>query len=82
VTTIIVVLFLAHPNIVKTMFSVFSCQEIDSGEWWILEDMNLPCFKDDHPKYVMLIGVPGLILWGIGIPAVTLFALVKYRKKL
>ncbi len=25
VTTLIVVLFLAHPNIVKSMFSVFAC---------------------------------------------------------
>jgi hypothetical protein len=30
----------------------------------------------------MAVGVPGLILWGIGIPALTLFLLIKNRKNL
>ena len=37
VASVIVVLFLFHPIIFRTMISIFSCTEID-GDWWLLEE--------------------------------------------
>ena len=33
VSTIIIVLFLIHPNIVRAMLSLFSCTEIEGDQW-------------------------------------------------
>ena len=38
VSTTIIVMSLIHPGLVKTMISLFSCTEIDSGEWWLTDE--------------------------------------------
>jgi len=40
VTTIIVLFFLAHPILVKTMFASFACMEID-GSFYLYEDLDI-----------------------------------------
>jgi hypothetical protein len=82
VSTIIVLLFLVHPSIVQTMFKSFSCMEIDPGEQWLLEDLALECWKGDHSFFVMAVGLPGLLLWGLGIPTLALVLLIRNRRQL
>eukprot|EP00359_Climacostomum_virens_P000523 CAMPEP_0204898508 /NCGR_PEP_ID=MMETSP1397-20131031/1335_1 /ASSEMBLY_ACC=CAM_ASM_000891 /TAXON_ID=49980 /ORGANISM="Climacostomum Climacostomum virens, Strain Stock W-24" /LENGTH=1022 /DNA_ID=CAMNT_0052066371 /DNA_START=57 /DNA_END=3125 /DNA_ORIENTATION=- len=82
VTTIIVLLFLAHPSIVQMMFRVFSCMEIDSEEYWLLEDLSMKCWNSEHNLYAMAVGLPGLVGWGLGIPSFALWLLIKKRRTL
>jgi len=82
VTTIIVLLFLAHPSIVQTMFKVFSCMEIDSEEYWLLEDLSIKCWNTEHSFYALAVGLPGLVGWGLGIPSFALYLLIRKRKVL
>ncbi|CAG9311412.1 unnamed protein product [Blepharisma stoltei] len=82
VSTIVILLFLFHPNLVKTMFSVFSCREIDSGEYWLVDNLNIRCWDERHIFYSILVAIPAIIIWGIGIPTVSLFFLYKNRKHL
>lgn len=82
VSTIIVLLFLAHPSIVQTMFKAFSCMEIDPDETWLLEDLALKCWNTDHSFFAVAIGLPGLLVWGLGIPTLALVLLVRNRSNL
>jgi hypothetical protein len=82
VTTLIVLFFLVHPSIVQTMFKSFSCMEIDPGESWLLEDLSLQCWEGDHSLYSIAVGLPGLIVWGMGIPAAALGLLIRRRYRL
>jgi hypothetical protein len=81
-TTLLVLLFMIHPNIVKSMFSAFSCLEVDPGELWLRTDLETRCWVGDHYKFSFSVALPGLIVWGVGIPLVALCLLVKRRRSL
>jgi hypothetical protein len=82
VTTLIVLFFLVHPSIVQMMFKSLSCMEIDPGESWLLEDLSIRCWEGDHYVYSTAVGLPGLIIWGLGIPALALKLLITRRYRL
>ena len=81
VSSIIVVLFMIHPNVVKNMLTIFSCTQIE-GEWWLIDEQNIQCWDSEHVKYVVRLALPALIGWGIGMPAVCLFLLIKNKNDL
>lgn len=81
VTTIIVLFFLAHPIIVKTMFSTFSCMDID-GKYFLYEDLDIECFDDTHTFYSMICALPGMLVWGIASPMLALVLLYRQRRDL
>ena len=74
---IIVAFFLIHPNIIKQVFTSFSCTEIDNSLYLEI-DMSEECWTGDHLIYTLSVSIPALILWGIGVPA---FAIFKLRGK-
>lgn len=55
--------------------------EID-GDSRLYEDLEVKCFDNPHFTLAFSIGLPALILWGLGIPASALIAIVKNRHKL
>lgn len=71
--------FTAHPDIVERIFAVFSCTEIEDGEFYLNDDLDLECWNDEHTNFAFGVGIPGLILWVIGIPTVALLILTKLR---
>lgn len=70
---------MAHPQIVQATFSMFSCLEIDSGEFWLLEDLEIRCWDGDHTFYTLAVALPGILAWGIGIPAFALILIYRNR---
>mmetsp|Transcript_4575 Transcript_4575/g.614 ORF Transcript_4575/g.614 Transcript_4575/m.614 type:complete len:147 (-) Transcript_4575:394-834(-) len=82
VATIVILLFLAHPNIVKFSFGIFSCEELDSGEWWMVDDLNVKCWDDTHIFFCLAVALPSIVIWGIGIPTVCLFFLYRNKRNL
>ena len=44
ISTMIIMLFIAHPDVSTMMFSAFVCIEIESGETWLLEDLDIQCW--------------------------------------
>jgi hypothetical protein len=82
IATLVILLFLAQPNIVKSMFSVFSCREIESGEFWITTNLDIKCWTNTHLMYSLIVAFPAIMCWGIGIPTICLVALYKSRRKL
>ena len=45
---IIVVMLLFHPTILRYTMSDFACQEIDSNEYWPIENLNIRCWQSEH----------------------------------
>ncbi|CAG9312607.1 unnamed protein product [Blepharisma stoltei] len=82
ISTCIILLFLIHPNIVKTMFASMNCTEINDGEYWLEIDLDIMCWDYDHIFYVLAVSLPSIILWGILLPTICLINLTKNKKKL
>ncbi|MEE4248133.1 MAG: hypothetical protein V2I33_22295 [Kangiellaceae bacterium] len=82
VSTIIVVMFLFHPVVLRTLFSCFACVEIESGEYWLEDEQNIKCWDEEHMFFAIYIAVPGLIAWGLIFPIVILSFLLARRRRL
>eukprot|EP00347_Sterkiella_histriomuscorum_P009503 403340963 len=81
VSTVVILLFLVHPNIVQYMFSNFKCIDID-GENRIIDDLEVVCWNTTHKILSYFIALPCIIVWGLGIPFFALVLLMRYRKRL
>jgi len=79
--TIIIIFFLILPNLVDSMFSLFSCQEIEAGENWLTVDLSIRCWNGTHTLYMLAVGVPGVIVWVFGVPLICVGVLTKYRRR-
>lgn len=82
VSTLVILLFLIHPNLVKTMFGAFSCKEIDPGEFWLTDNLDIRCWDGSHVFYSVSVALPSIIVWGIGIPSTCLYFLWKNHRNL
>lgn len=82
VATIIIIFFLILPTLVDSMFSLFSCMEIDTGAFWLLADLKTKCWDATHSAYMLTVGLPGLIVWVFAVPLLCVGVLTKYRRRL
>jgi hypothetical protein len=77
--TIVVLIFLAHPSLTQSMFAVFSCTELDNGEFWLITNLDIRCWDPTHTKYALTVSLPFLIIFSIGIPTAVLGYLIRER---
>ena len=61
------------------MLSAFSCREIDEGEYWLIENLDIRCWADEHAFYTMFVALPGLLAWGIITPGIILTFIIRNR---
>lgn len=80
-STLVIVLFLAHPNIVQYMFYNFKCMTIDT-EQRVTEDLEVVCWDENHKFFSYFVAIPSIIVWGLGIPFFALILLTRIRKNL
>merc|ERR1712178_460952 len=81
----IVAMFLVYPSIAKAVFQLLTCQTFFEGDANIqtnrlVIDTDIDCNQSEYFFPWFLIGIFGLILWVIGIPALALGLLIKDRK--
>jgi len=81
IATFIVLTFMVYPIITNYTFELFNCFEIE-GRYLLKRDLTVECWKEQHIEYIIIGGLPGLILWVIGFPAVIFSVLYKNRKNL
>jgi hypothetical protein len=81
-TTIVVLFFLFYPNIVRALFSIFSCKFISDHGWFISSNLIVQCYTSSYLKFSLLIGLSGIILWALGVPTLVLVLLIKRRNQL
>jgi hypothetical protein len=79
IATLVLIIFVIHPSLSKMMFSMFSCQKIMPGEFWLASDLSLLCWSSSHVRYMLMVSVPSITVWIFGLPTVCLFLL--YKKK-
>ncbi|OMJ68621.1 hypothetical protein SteCoe_33871 [Stentor coeruleus] len=81
-TTEIVLFFLIYPNIVKFMFTAFSCVYIKEDGFFMRENLIIKCWVDRHLKYTLGIALPSIIIWAVSVPTAVLVILIKRRSYL
>lgn len=82
VCSTIVSLFYFHISITSVTVSAFQCITILPGEQWLHEEMSIRCWDQRHSFFAFTTALPALVLWGLGIPALALLLLIKFRKRL
>lgn len=78
ISTFIILMFLAHPNIVQYMLYDMKCVDID-GEQRMKADLEILCWTKTHYIYTFALAVPSLLVWGIGLPFFGFMLLTKVR---
>ncbi|CDW71577.1 UNKNOWN [Stylonychia lemnae] len=80
-SSLVIVLFLAHPSIIQYMFYAFKCKTIE-GQERLLEDLWVICWESQHEFWSYLVAFPSILVWGLGIPFFAFSILIKHRKRL
>eukprot|EP00740_Mantoniella_antarctica_P005925 CAMPEP_0181348918 /NCGR_PEP_ID=MMETSP1106-20121128/446_1 /TAXON_ID=81844 /ORGANISM="Mantoniella antarctica, Strain SL-175" /LENGTH=1640 /DNA_ID=CAMNT_0023461271 /DNA_START=149 /DNA_END=5073 /DNA_ORIENTATION=+ len=79
VVCLLVTTFTIYPTVMQETLLLFSCKELDGGKSFLLESMDLECGSARHAAAIWAIGVPGLLIYVVGIP-VGLVALLYWRR--
>jgi hypothetical protein len=82
ITSFVIIIFIVHPSITKMMFSVYSCMTILPNESWLVSDLSEKCWSSSHTRMILLISVPSLAVWVLGLPAIVLILLIKSKHRL
>lgn len=81
ISSLVILLFLIHPNLVQMMFKLFKCVDVDS-ESRLYADFQIQCYRGPHTFWAFSVAVPSLIVWGLGIPFFALLLLSRERNRL
>jgi len=81
ISSLVIILFLVHPDIVQYMFSIFNCYEVD-GESRVFENMAIVCYEGYFSLFAFGVGIPGIVIWGLGIPFFAYLLLRQVKHKL
>lgn len=79
-TSIITVMLLLHPTLTESAFTLYLCKDLDDAGVRLEADLSIECWTNSHYTWSLLIGIPILIVWVIGMP-VTAFILLFINKK-
>jgi hypothetical protein len=79
ISSLIIVLFLVHPNIAQNMFMTFNCLEVE-GVYRMKQDIGTICYEGQHLYFISIVAFPAIGLWVIGIPLFALFVLMANKR--
>ena len=82
VVSIIVILFLLHPAVTRAGLNIFQCVKSGDSEYRVRIDMNMKCYSNQHLKWCAILGIPMILIWGLGIPISALIVMIRLRKSL
>ena len=70
--TCMVLLFLGHLLLLRTALEVMVCtRTVDAGRSFLVADPRIECFEGMHTRWFLAAGLGGLLLYGVGIPALS-----------
>ena len=71
------------PSIVKETFEIFACQNVcDDNFTFLRADLDVKCFHGMHLEFVLVVGVPMLLLYVIGLPIGSFYRVWKVQHAL
>lgn len=73
-STLIILLFLAHPMISQFMVNMFRCSEYDH-DVRLQRELEVICWEHMHQTLAFAVALPCGLVWGLGIPA-TIYSLM------
>jgi hypothetical protein len=73
-------LFLCYPMLVRLCLSTLQCPYVN-GKSYLMADLEEPCFEGRHVYYLLAITLPQLILYVVGLPAVSAFIILREPKR-
>jgi len=76
VATLVLIVFVLHTSLTKVLFSAFACKELLPGEYWLSANLSIRCWDEEHMSNLMRMALPGIAVWVIGLPTITLLQLV------
>ncbi|KAF0695045.1 Aste57867_14103 [Aphanomyces stellatus] len=73
ILSIIVLMFLVHPGLTNQIFQLYTCTElgydgIGDRLYYLNPDLDVQCYTSSHWKWMLLVGLPGMIIYTLGIP--------------
>ena len=71
-----------HPALVRTGLSIFQCVEVSDKDQRVRVDLDIKCYSGEHIAWCSLLGIPNILIWGIGIPTTGFILLIRNRKQL
>mmetsp|Transcript_33503 Transcript_33503/g.58684 ORF Transcript_33503/g.58684 Transcript_33503/m.58684 type:complete len:1193 (+) Transcript_33503:2-3580(+) len=77
VNSIIAFHFMVNPFIIKHALDLVVCQSMEQGSEWLIADMSIRCWSDQHTKFVNFLAIPSLVVWGLLVPTVLFFILLR-----
>ena len=79
-----VVNFMLYPTLCKEGMMVFSCISVgDENHWFMNGDMDVECYADArYNQFSLIIMLPMVLLYILGIPLATAVIIFSYRNKL
>jgi len=75
----IVILYNMYIVFAQTVFSLNSCIEFGTSGWYMSHELNVKCYSKSQTTWMYSLGVPGWILFIIGIPALLVKVLYQNR---
>ncbi len=73
-----IIMFIVYPSVTKSLFKLVSCRDNltpANGITYLVNDLELQCYTPMHIVFVLCVGLPGLILYIIGFPLSSIFAM-------
>ena len=62
IVSTLVLLFFMHPTLTTRTFMMFACREIDTGKYYLVQDLNIECYDVAHTLWMMVLGLPAVIM--------------------
>mmetsp|Transcript_30661 Transcript_30661/g.34876 ORF Transcript_30661/g.34876 Transcript_30661/m.34876 type:complete len:164 (-) Transcript_30661:522-1013(-) len=80
--SMVAVLLLLHPILVKRAFAMFNCHDLGRGKSYLRADYSIECWTKEHRTWTFGVALTSLLLWGLGIPTIGLAVVIKNRRNL
>jgi hypothetical protein len=77
----VLIAFLLHPTLSQKAMQMFDCTELND-EWYVSQQMDEMCWSSTHIMWSILVGIPLVVLYAIGIPLYGFYILYMHRKQL
>jgi hypothetical protein len=81
ILSIVMLSFLLYPTLVKLTLSMLRCPKIGL-QWYLMASLQEPCFKGEHLQYVLMLTVPQIILYVLGLPIAATIHLLRNKENL
>ena len=77
ICSIIVILWIVHPDICHAVFASFSCIADGNGQSRLFHDLEVVCWEGQHKTFVTFVSIPAMIFWVLGVPGYFMYSLRK-----